>query len=1049
MKKYYLYGIYLFVFLIVCGCNERERTKSLGETELYFNERLSSISAESDSSFWIGSENGDIWYMKQKKFQEYNIGSDRIYKIITDTFLNDNPTCWIGIRNSGLQKWQLNPKQNQLIKKFTIPNKGSNYSVYDILRHQNQLYVATSQGLYAMPCSGEEKLQLIYPSTDSETARSGKPFIVNGIQLLNDSLLVCATQDGLLKYSIHTGSPSICHPNKYISSVSVYDQKIYSLANKTLYIEDWYSKEHKEIPLGFSSRVYYKLGNIHYFFDDNLLTLSNDLKHFISVPLRRSIPSYCNNIVTTNKPRATTLLVTESALWNLPLHLGIFYTNAEIIASCHNNKEFYYLNSRNELYRQFKNEAKATKILTFPNDEVITGMMTDNTYLYYICNKHVLKRIKLKKGYLGNVLFSTSETVYQSPTKITAYHLKVTPEGSKIYLGIQDDLIYINASGKAQCISSLNNHYITAFYSSETSENLYFSTLNRGIYYGHDDQFQVIKGTENCSFIRDISVVEGHDPLLMLLTNHLFICREHQDSIAIKGCDRILKANDSLFYALSEFGLTKLVASPKGIKEQGTFFHDIHFTPNAALIAGDTLYLGSNIGIMKIATNDENDPLWINMKNTVPNLKITAILLVSIFIILLLLLEEYLRRKYAKRKITRLHLKDIRIRLNSLLTMAHFGTPQDEQEVKSLQEQLQELNINDKAISKKIGQLSEIIMKKNRDMALVLSQYLNQQIHIISNYNSFDKPLLIKASQEALSSNNLEEIVAQAERNKAWIQTITHLQERLTVYISSMRDAVCIENLTEKFNREINMLIDDISRKELSNLQDEIELIEQHFTHLYSDDGLSEIDRFLVARKHLLLELESDEVISSLCSEIEHIRKEMSGLERIQLLKQLNPIDQHIQQLILKEKIAAEMGTYTSLRWNIEQKNEERITPKFGADLAQEIAENTKQSTDNIDKYISAFYESLQKTDHEIIDNILEFTSFRNQPAKVLALLIANPKVKRLYIPGMLCIYGNLNPVISRLMNNKLKVHAKELEKYIKSNPTSIALYLANLIKHS
>lgn len=81
-----------------------------------------------------------------------------------------------------------------------------------------------------------------------------------------------------------------------------------------------------------------------------------------------------------------------------------------------------------------------------------------------------------------------------------------------------------------------------------------------------------------------------------------------------------------------------------------------------------------------------------------------------------------------------------------------------------------------------------------------------------------------------------------------------------------------------------------------------------------------------------------------------------------------------------------------------------------------EIAECTRQVTVHIEKLITAFYENMVKTDKGILNDVLDFSNFGNQPARVLALLVACPKVKRLYIPGMLCVYGNLNPVISRLV---------------------------------
>ena len=1049
MKNYIQHIIFLCIFFILVGCDERKEAKSLGESELYFNERLASISAESDTSFWIGGENGDIWYKRQKDIKEYNIGCDRIYKIVTDTTLEGHKVCWIGIRNSGLQKWELASNGSHLIQKFTIPNKGHNYSVYDIVLFKNKLYVATSQGLYSMSRNKPGGLKLIYPTKDSETACSGKPFIINGMQIFNGSHLVCATQNGLLKLSLITGKVKFEHTGKYISNVSVYNNRIYSLAKRTLYIEDIYGKLEKEVNMDFSSRVYYQFNNVHYFFDDNLLTLSNDLEQFTSVPLRRSIPSHCNNIIATDKGLSATLLITKSALWNLPLHLDVFYTNGEIIASCRSSKAYYFLNSRNELYRQSLHESVAEKDLDFPYDEVIGGMMIDEPYLYYISNKQVLKRIKLKKGYISNSLFTSPEVVYQSPTKITAYCLKKTANGNSIYLGIQDDLVHINSNGKAHLVSDLDNNYITAFYSPDDSENIYIATLNNGVYYGHDEKFNLISGTENNAFIRDISVVNGHTPLLMLLTNHHFICKEHNDSIPLKGYDRILQIDDSVFYALSENGLTKITESPEGFRKSDKYFNDINFTPNSAQVVEDTLVLGSNIGIMNLTANNETSPRWINMKDSVPNLKTTILVLSLLIILLLIMIEEYFRRKQGRKRMTLIHIKDISNRLDSLSSMTRFGTSDDEKEVQQFKESLRSIDVNDKEVLQKINHLSELIMKKNQDIALVLSKHLNKQIIAIETYHSFDRPLLIKESREALSSNNLQEIVRQVEKNEKWLKAMSGLQKNLSFYINSIKDTVKIENLTIRFNQEMNVLIEDISRKELSSLRNEINKVEQLFSFLSSNEALEEIDQYLLSLLEQMSSLETDRVTEALCSEINHIRKEMSETERIQLLKHLNPIDQHVRQLVIKDKLASLIKEYTLVRSRLEQKNKARMIPKSGTDLASEIAENMKLTTDEIGRYISLFYESLKNTDEELINDILEFSNFNNQPSKVLALLLAEPKVKRLYVPGMLCIYGNLNPVISRLMNNKLKVHEDDLEIYVKSNPTSIAYYVLNLVKHT
>lgn len=134
MKNIFLCPIYILFLFSVLGtaCNEKKDIANLGEKELYFDESLASISAEGDSAFWLGSKTGDIWYIKQQHFQSYSIATDCIYKIVTDSVLPDGRTCWVGIHNSGLQKWEFTENHSLLLEKYAIPNKGYNYSVYDI-----------------------------------------------------------------------------------------------------------------------------------------------------------------------------------------------------------------------------------------------------------------------------------------------------------------------------------------------------------------------------------------------------------------------------------------------------------------------------------------------------------------------------------------------------------------------------------------------------------------------------------------------------------------------------------------------------------------------------------------------------------------------------------------------------------------------------------------------------------------------------------------------------------------------------------------------------
>lgn len=89
----------------------------------------------------------------------------------------------------------------------------------------------------------------------------------------------------------------------------------------------------------------------------------------------------------------------------------------------------------------------------------------------------------------------------------------------------------------------------------------------------------------------------------------------------------------------------------------------------------------------------------------------------------------------------------------------------------------------------------------------------------------------------------------------------------------------------------------------------------------------------------------------------------------------------------------------------------------------------------------------MSDTDPRLVNSILKFNGFDNQQAKVLMLLIADAKVKRTAVPGMLRVVGNLNPVISRLLKNKIKPSEDEIKQYVERHPASLASYILRLIE--
>lgn len=198
MNRLYLHTtLAIILTAVLTGCNESGKPKTLGEKEIYFDDKLASVSPDGDSACWIGSETGDIWYISDNERRTYNIGTDRIYKVVPDRAAKKRPEFWLGIRNSGLQKWAVEDGRPVMLACYHIANKYDKYSVYDILTDRDMIYAATSQGLYGMKRDASD-LRLLYPEPSSETARKGKPMMVSNLCLYGNWLLA-GSQDGLIR----------------------------------------------------------------------------------------------------------------------------------------------------------------------------------------------------------------------------------------------------------------------------------------------------------------------------------------------------------------------------------------------------------------------------------------------------------------------------------------------------------------------------------------------------------------------------------------------------------------------------------------------------------------------------------------------------------------------------------------------------------------------------------------------------------------------------------------------------------------------------------
>ncbi|WP_336325088.1 hypothetical protein [Porphyromonas pogonae] len=1036
------YILPLFVALL-CSCERAEKINTLGETEYYFDEKLSSLSTGDDGVLWIGGETGSLWRVKDDERRVFEVGEDRIYKVLSRNTDSLTTICWVGVRNSGLQRWVMQDDRMHRQKVYLIPVKKEKYSTYDIAMLGDHLYAATSQGLYRMPVGGNavaDSLQLVYPHDQDLWRGSKNYFIVNNLCTYRDSLLLAATEQGVISVSKDTGRVELSHKGRAINHVSVYGDTIFALSDNMLYLDTPAGKSIREVRLPLSPKLYYQSQGIHYIVGTDNMLLSNDLVDFVMIPLRRKTPAGCRNIMLPDPRHDFTLMLTENALWRVPHHLGIFNGSTSVKAACAGSNETYYLTTHNELYRKEDKAAEASLIYTFPKEEQIVRMDLVGHTIYYYNARQELKMINVSGSKLKNMLMHRAATMYQSKDKITAMGVKQTGDKVRVYLGVQDGLVVADGINIPDTVRFFENKYVTAFYSARHSDLVYLSTLNDGAYYvcPPDSVFKPIGGSERNTFIRDIIATEAHLSTLITLTNHHIITQNPNDTVPVRGYNKLLYVNDSLFYALPEYGLRKFRIKDGHMSDEGLFYTDIRFSPAASLVHGGHLYLGSNLGVLTLKIDHENQPSWENFgAGDIFSPRYAAgVAIVIVILILILAVVAYLYRKRKSRMLITRRIETLKSRAEELNSFYALSDDAGRSSIMKLRQEISEI-APDKRKRREtnmlIARLTNEIIKLNREATLSLSQKLKKQMECIARAEAYESSHLWEQSVQAESSGDVERIRQQVSRNGLWLEQLKTLGSDLSVRIEELTG--CLEHVT--FNnalvRRFTVLRDDIARKPLADLMAEYKVVAAEYDNLYSDYTLTLILDYMHSLEEALhARIESDYAVRVLITRLGELASWTSHEQRIPLLRELDLIEKQIQFLQTKDRIADSLVEYQNLRNMLIKENEGLVNKKFDKELEDMIAVRAKSIVKQVEQLTVAMYELITVTDAMILDEVLRFSNFYHQQAKVLAILVANPKVKRSLIPGVLGIYGNLNPVISRLVNNKIKTNEKVLKEYLR-----------------
>ena len=1037
------------LLLVVTSCKETTASRSLSEREFHYDERLSALSTDKNG-YWIGGETGVVWHVKGQNRKRFYTGLDRIYDIERDPLRTNR--IWIAARNEGLQLW--NMVGDTLIHEatFNIPCKGNRYSPYDIDIIDSSLLVATSQGLFSMPLDYRQQgLKAVYPTNGSCTDQEGKPFLVNQLCHAGNQWLFAATQAGLASINLVSQKTALRHKGENIRNVAIYDGKLYILSDKQLTIEQLDGNNAKTFPLPQPVLSFYKAGATHYFITASSILLSDNLERFVSIPLRNNIPDNPHKISIPDDGNGFSILLTKNAVWRIPHHLGFFNANPPVIAACSADNDFFYVNNRHELFRQKAGEQTATKIYDFENDELPKEMYAKGDDIYYYNTNNQLCRLTVGNHYLTNQLFARPEVLAQPETRITSMALQA-PQG-RILLGVQDYLLSIDLkNNKTDTVSAMNNKYATAFHQTQNSEDIYIATLNHGVFVENDKQIQSVAGTQNKVFISSLLTYGQQHPHLLLLTNH-HLQIQGSDSVRADGCSRMFCINDSVVYTIPEAGIHKYKIKNGRLIDCGCLFADIHFNAQAGFVHDKTLHIGSDLGILQLEPGKEDSAKWITFDDKVPSLQLIGIVIFTVIFIICIIFISYRRHRTLTYRQLQMSKDDLHRRLAALDTLKNRLTEAERNAIDSIGDEIDSINISSQSLhanNEQFKTLSTRIAQLNRDTALQMVKYLNEQIGRIQQFEVYERDILIHESEEARNTDKIEVIIEQCRRNEVWINHIQELRERLEKFHRSTQDTLVLKGLNDGMKERIQYIINECKLRPMAEVYSDFIAVKTQYENIFTPEGLKTIRNYISDSINYLQQQEGYELMTkALLDELQSIEKDVYNRDRIVLLRLLQTIDDRMTQIQQLKTLQQLMQEYTSVHDSVIQENEERRKKKFNSKLFADIESATRNITDHISETSDLFFKKFVATDKEVCEGIFHFTAASSQQVRVLILLLAMPRVKRTLLPGMLGIYGNLNPVVSRLYHSKIGDNNTALTEYCRQNPASIVHYILKLSEQS
>lgn len=769
-RRTLLRALCLPLILITIGACHRQDPSALNANEVFFDETLASISPDATCPdlFYIGTEDGMVYAYDadQGTTRRWLTAFDRIYKVMRDQPADsadqphDDTTFWVGTRNMGVVRCQLQGDSLVLRRQYALPRsgRGTHYSVYDLHQDPSGLYVATSNGLFLL--SPDDTMQALHASWEIESGEGAfRPLVVSDIRRLPSGGLVCASASGVLSIDTRRRQSHLLLRGN-CTSLSLSGDTILALlgdsikallpdgrlVGKSRLSHPAYTCFHEP-----STRMNYLLDgtSVQFFSNDEIADRLTPRR----APLPRPVRTFCHNVIANDPARGQSLLVTEHALLRVGHHQDLFSDIGNVSYACHDGPFIYYLVG-SHLFRQRIGEQTAIQVkdLSRGSSDVRFMTIADGT-LYYADSGNRVFTAPIYSSYLLNSLLSWDHKVSPQPGQdLTA----IGHDGSGVYVGIRDGLQQLGREkGQLQLpsasASTIADPFITAFSAPTSSGRLFLATLNDGLFVGRQGSFRHLAASRGLSFVRDIAVLptaSGADSLFVL-TNHRLLCGTEKQ---LRVCDtltamrRLAVADASHAYGFPDYGLISLA-------DHERYFSDIRFNPKACIAVEGRVYAGSSCGVYTFDTslhkqdNLEQGYTTVQFERRVLFSRTNIACLVVLTIVAIMLLWFFFGLAVAKRRML-MRIAKLRTSIRSEEdaetggdTTAHTLAAEPDQlqrylqRLNKLEQQVTDLGLMDKIRQRDIlDRLNSSIQDLTIDLPSILIGCLNRQVALMRRH---------------------------------------------------------------------------------------------------------------------------------------------------------------------------------------------------------------------------------------------------------------------------------------------------------------------------